>query len=241
MPSIARCYEFIHTTLRASTMKSLYLLFAMNRTSEADRIRVGYIQSKGIDCITISESYVQDQGTHMSTDFRIHRGWRKVLRIVRALKSTSSVTILAFLDYFWLQSNYFSTRYGTDWYTYKAITLLLAGARYVYLPHAAEISGSLKHVPDNVTFNFQKTTPLSTATNRVQLPAYRGSHSVHLARLAKPNFIRFQMVHSFTFSVLYLIVCMCTPKRVLYASACRPCWCAHNFFAFTGSGDLYVF
>ena len=169
-----------------------FLLFAMNRTCSSDIERVKAISRHGVRCITVAECNEQKAGEHLSVDFHCPRGWGSVLRFVTRLCAESSVPLIAFLDYFWLETRYFERRYGLDWYTHKAGSLLNAGVSKVYLPHANEIADSLQHLPKHVSVRKVSRTTLSDLTDLASIPLSRGTQDTHFARLRDPPFLLFQ-------------------------------------------------
>ena len=186
----------------------VFLLFAMNRTTLSDVRRIDAMKmlfTRNTRLITISESKVVDLGEHFTVDFQYDRGWKNVLGLVRSIVQTShDVPVHAFLDYFWLETNYFKERYGLDWYWRKAPSLLEAGVASVHLPNAPEITSSLGRVPEGITYLFRHANTLSRVTDFVKLPD-RGSHFTQLKRLGTPPFISFS-VCSTSCCILYLFV-----------------------------------
>lgn len=181
---------------------NVFLLFAMNRHYVLDVQRTSILSKHGL-CITFSEGQaIQGVGEHVEVDFKLERGWNRVLEFIANLlpKLEPSAHVVAFLDYFWLQTNYFAERYGIDWYSRKVPSLLLAGVERCYLPHASEIAHTLKEVPPNTRFSFVHSTPLFRASIAVVVCNQRGTetHTSHLARLAFPPFIEF--THGITLS-----------------------------------------
>ena len=163
----------------------------MNRSCSSDRLRVSALEQQA-RCITLSEARdIDGQGQHFEVDFKHIRGWKKVLKFVKNLVTTTpDCYLVVFLDYFWLQTNYFRERYGLDWYVSKVPSLLDSGVRCCYMPHSPEISTSLQSVPDRFSWSFLWSTPLYAVTTKIQL-GDRGTHEGQLGRLCSPPFILF--------------------------------------------------
>ena len=134
------------------------LAFGFNRCQQTDRLRVEHMQKLyNCEVITVSESNTENK-EHINTRFGSRRSSKylskEIQRIIK-MKSDSGSTyanVVAFLDYFWLEQNYYRSNYKTDWLcgwnnsrgteynTCKAresvcFYLLSAGVNTIYLPN----------------------------------------------------------------------------------------------------------
>ena len=169
------------------------MLFAMNRGSHSDKARLQVLeQRRGVRTITVSEKAETVPGEHFEVDFKA-RGWPRVLKWIGKLTKDCGVPVFAFLDYFWVECRYFERRYGLDWYSSKAPSLLSVGVSKVFLPHSPEIASSLQSVPSAVRTTFARYTPLSVATKKAVLPRDRGNNETHISKLLVPPFVVFDL------------------------------------------------
>lgn len=152
----------------------------------------------------MSESEDKQNKPHLTVDFKEQRGWELVLEFVQMWCSSNSGSLVAFLDYFWLEANYFKNRYGSDWYSYKAESLLQAGVSKVFLPHSKELAHTLLEVNAGIRLRYRNRTLLSDATARTSLPPDRGNNATHFARLLQPPFLLFE--RCYTFEVNHTII-----------------------------------
>ena len=178
------------------TQTMTVLLFAMNRCCDSDRARIATLEASGLRCITVSDCIHTRNKEHLTVDFKEERGWGEVLSFVRMWCSSNPGRLIAFLDYFWLEVDYFKNRYGSDWYTHKVDSLLRAGVWKVFLPNSPELSHSLGQLHNGIRRRLRSRTMLSDATDRTLLPKHRGEISTHISRLLHPPFILFEDITS---------------------------------------------
>lgn len=191
----------------------VYVLFGFNRGAHSDKARIETLELSGTRCVTVSEKAETYPGEHFQVDFKC-KGWPGVLEWLAGLVEKSSHPVFAFLDYFWIATHYFEERYGFDWYSHKAPSMLLsAGVSKVFCPNAPEITSTLVDVPDSVKFRFAHRTPLSIATEKTSLPIGRGDNITHFRRLNYPPFIVFEL--SKTFKVIQVMLLV--PQILLFS------------------------
>ena len=116
------------------------------------------------EVITVSESDNQAReeskiDEHLEKNFATTRGVKPFLTSI-ALKRSEfpNARIEVYLDFFWLQSNYYKIRYGKHW-PETALQLIAAGANLVVLPQ--DIGGDMESmllnsppVPDHIAVDF---------------------------------------------------------------------------------------
>ena len=172
------------------------LLFAMNRCCASDVARINTLETSGISCVTVSDCAYSRGKPHLTVDFKHQRGWDIVTGFVRRWCSCNSGRLIAFLDYFWLETHYFKNRYGLDWYDTKPASLLEAGLTKIFLPHSKELFSSLATVSGGIRVRYRNRTLLSDATARTALPPARGDNDTHISRLLHPPFLLFEFAHT---------------------------------------------
>jgi hypothetical protein len=116
----------------------LVVAMAMSMECPSDRIR---LENMGHDFMTVSQmDLATPHADHVSCNFRSGRGIRTLCGQLLARHNRYNRVVVV-LDYFWLQTHYYSTNYGTDWLSFrgstengKAYSILDAGASEVLLP-----------------------------------------------------------------------------------------------------------
>ena len=116
----------------------LYAL-AMSWHRPRDRTRLQMLKNMHPDTLIISVSdcdHTQGSMLHIACNFSSIRGRKSLTRsVTQQRRGHHCARILIYLDYFWLQANYYRYRYGMCWLSSTADILLRAGADEVILPY----------------------------------------------------------------------------------------------------------
>jgi hypothetical protein len=125
--------------------KHCIFLLAMSRLSKSDLARCRILEDCDWRTITVSHGSAAHlkgtRGEHLDCSFKTP--WRAgkmygfqalVARVQQLSREHSWITVV--IDYFFLQSNYFSGSYGTDWLSDKVSRLFHAGASSCILPRS---------------------------------------------------------------------------------------------------------
>ena len=108
---------------KTRTEKTLALLFGFNRFAKSDITRTKLLQNKfGFDVITVSDgqgSVTDTDKPHIQSFFGSERSTASILKSLEEFMTSHSdktyEKVVIYLDYWWLENNYYEERYSKNW------------------------------------------------------------------------------------------------------------------------------
>ena len=131
--------SFPFTQRAKESPKVILFALAMSWHRHRDRFRLQSLlnQRRGIRIITVSDClHSQGNYLHLTSHFHLPSGQKDIIAQIALEKlAAPAARVVCSLDYYFLQTRYYTKRYRKEWMKSSAHRLLLGGADEVVLPY----------------------------------------------------------------------------------------------------------